>query len=465
MSRVHTIALLSGAVCVAIAAASKPAAGLEPARDAGAFHVIDAKHPVRIPSYSRQTKLPCNVCHTLFPQLTSFGRLFKMNGYTLSGIDAVTARDEGNRQTLNLDLIPPLSVMFISSATRTSKAQPGAANGGLQFPDELSLFVGEAITPRLGTFLQFTYAAVDGSLAIDNAELRYANHTSLSGKPLTFGMTLNNNPTMQDVWNSTPVWGFPYVSSPIAPTPAAATLVDGGLGQSVAGLGGYAFFDNALYAEFSAYRSAPQGGTQPADSTAENTIGGIAPYWRVALTHAWGHNTVEVGTLGMNTRLIPEGIEGVTDGYRDLAADFQYERSMGTSVLTVHGIFVHEKQTLNALFSGGSSENATNTLRTFRADGSIIMRGRSSVSAGIFGTSGSTDAGLYSPDPVEGSGTGSPDSRGFIAQVDFMPWLNTRVGLQEVVYTRFNGAGSAYDGFGRDASSNNTTFLSVWLAF
>ena len=122
-------------------------------------------------------------------------------------------------------------------------------NGGIQFPDEVSLFVGEAITPRLGTFLQFTYTAVDGSLAIDNAELRYANHTSLSGKPLTFGMTLNNNPSMQDVWNSTPVWGFPYVASPIAAVPAAAALIDGSLGQSVAGLGAYAFFDNAVYAE------------------------------------------------------------------------------------------------------------------------------------------------------------------------------------------------------------------------
>jgi len=347
----------------------------------------------------------------------------------------------------------------------TSRRQPGSVNGGIQFPDEVSLFVGEAITPRLGTFLQFTYTAVDGSLAIDNAELRYANHTSLSGKPLTFGMTLNNNPSMQDVWNSTPVWGFPYVASPIAAVPAAAALIDGSLGQSVAGLGAYAFFDNAVYAEFSAYGSAPQGGVQPADSTSENTIRGAAPYWRVALTHSWGRNTFEVGTLGMNTRLIPEGIDGVTNGYRDLAADFQYERSVGASYLTVHGIFVHEKQTLNAGFTNGRSGNPTNTLRTLRADGSLIVRGRASLTAGIFGTSGSTDSALYPPDPVVGSATGSPESRGFIAQVDFMPWLNTRVGLQEVVYTRFNGAASAYDGFGRNASENNTTFLSVWLAF
>ena len=55
-------------------------------------------------------------------------------------------------------------------------------------------------------------------------------------------MTLNNNPTMSDLWNSTPAWGYPFTTSPLAPTPAAATIIDGGLAQQVAGLGAYAFW-------------------------------------------------------------------------------------------------------------------------------------------------------------------------------------------------------------------------------
>ena len=37
-----------------------------------------------VPSFSRQTKLACSACHYQFPQLTPFGRMFKLNGYTLT---------------------------------------------------------------------------------------------------------------------------------------------------------------------------------------------------------------------------------------------------------------------------------------------------------------------------------------------------------------------------------------------
>jgi hypothetical protein len=96
------------------------------------------------------------------------------------------------------------------------------------------------------------------------------------------------------------------------------------------------------------------------------------------------------------------------------------------------------------------------------------------VSAGLFNTSGSTDMGLYAPEPVGGSLTGSPDSRGYIAMIEYVPfgklesfgrpWLNVRVGLQYTGYTRFNGADNNYDGFGRSASDNNTLFGFFWFA-
>ena len=40
-----------------------------------------------IPSFARQTKLPCSACHTQFPELNAFGRIFKLNGYTLRMIE------------------------------------------------------------------------------------------------------------------------------------------------------------------------------------------------------------------------------------------------------------------------------------------------------------------------------------------------------------------------------------------
>jgi hypothetical protein len=96
------------------------------------------------------------------------------------------------------------------------------------------------------------------------------------------------------------------------------------------------------------------------------------------------------------------------------------------------------------------------------------------ASAGLFDTSGSTDMGLYAPAPVSGSLNGSPDSRGYIVQLEYVPfgkldsfaapWLNLRMGLQYTAYQRFNGAGTNYDGFERSASDNNTLFGFFWFA-
>lgn len=37
-----------------------------------------------VPSFMRQAGKECGVCHTVYPQLTPFGRQFKLSGYTLS---------------------------------------------------------------------------------------------------------------------------------------------------------------------------------------------------------------------------------------------------------------------------------------------------------------------------------------------------------------------------------------------
>ncbi len=421
-------------------------------------------HREVIPSFSRQTGLACTSCHTTFPQLTPFGRLFKLNGYTLTGLQVVTAGGTDN-QTLKIALIPPVSAMVQTSVTQTNKPQPGTQNGNAELPQELSIFLGEEISPRLGTFLQFTYEPTTGSLGVDNADLRYANHAKLGSKDLLYGFSLNNNPTVQDVWNTTPAWGFPWASSSVAPTPAAATLIDGGLGQEVAGLGGYALWNNRLYGEFSVYRSAQQGGPHPPDTSAENILKGVAPYWRMALQHAWQSQYLEVGTYGMSTRRFPTGIAGLHDRYTDYAFDAQYERKVGGGNATAHATWIHETQDLNATFAAGAAANPSNTLKTFKVDGSYYTAGRVGVTAAYFSTSGNADTLLYAPAAVGGSGTGSPNSNGLIGELDFLPWLNTRFTLQYVAYTKFNGAKNGYDGFGRNASDNNTLYLLAWLVF
>jgi hypothetical protein len=416
-------------------------------------------HREVIPSFSRQTGLACDRCHTTFPQLTAFGRRFKLNGYTLTGLQLVEAGDTANR-SLKINLIPPVSAMVMTSMTQVKKAVAGTQNGTAELPDQLSIFLGEEITPRLGTFLQFTYSAPDASFGIDNFDVRYANQAKLGGRELIYGASLNNNPTVQDVWNTTPAWGFPWASSSVAPTPAAATLIDGTLGQTVAGLGTYALWNNLVYGEFSVYRSAPQGGPHPADSTAQNTVRGVAPYWRAALQHQWGRQYLEVGTYGMSTRLYPTGVTGLSDRYTDVAFDAQYERRVGRGNVTGHSTWIHESEALDASVASGAAMNASNTLNTFKIDGSYYTPGRVGFTVGYFSTTGTADDSLYR----DNTATRKPNSNGVIGELDYLPWLNTRFTLQYVAYDKFNGAHTAYDGT-RNAADNNTLFLLVWLVF
>ena len=88
----------------------------------------------RVPSFTRQTKLACNVCHNGFPQLSPFGRLFKLNGYTMTGIQPITAqKDTASPLQLSLSPIAPLSVMAIVAATQVSTVVPGTLNTTTQF--------------------------------------------------------------------------------------------------------------------------------------------------------------------------------------------------------------------------------------------------------------------------------------------------------------------------------------------
>jgi hypothetical protein len=62
-----------------------------------------------------------------------------------------------------------------------------------------------------------------------------------------WGIDANNNPTVQDVWNTIPAWRFPYITSALASQLAAMPFIDQVYAQNVAGLSAYAFIDDAIY--------------------------------------------------------------------------------------------------------------------------------------------------------------------------------------------------------------------------
>ena len=60
-----------------------------------------------VPSYARQTNLACAACHTIFPELTPFGRSFKLNGYTLTGLKGVEAQPTASASGVKIGAAVP----------------------------------------------------------------------------------------------------------------------------------------------------------------------------------------------------------------------------------------------------------------------------------------------------------------------------------------------------------------------
>jgi len=415
-----------------------------------------------LPSYARQTGLACSACHYQFLALTPYGRKFKLNGYTLSTRPTITEKDSANGGKLDLSAFSLVSAMASAGVTHLNEALPGTQNDAAAMPQEFSLFLAGAISSKIGVFSQLTYAGADGSIGIDNVDFRYANHTT-GDTPIVYGLTLNNNPSVQDLWNTTPVWGYPFIGSDAAPGPMAAPVIDGAFSQNVLGFGGYTMINNLVYAEFSMYRSAFQGQAAPND--ASGAITGIAPYWRLGLQKDLGNKYLMIGTFGMHASVYPGELTGPTNAYTDIGVDAQFETPAGKGNLVARGAWIHESQTLDAAFAADEASQASNDLSTFKLNASYYPIQWLGVTLGYFQTTGSTDPLLYASNPVDGSASGSPKTTGFIGELDFNPWENTRIGLQYTGYGDFNGGSTNYDGSGRNASGNNSLFLFAWVAF
>ncbi|HEY6293974.1 MAG TPA: cytochrome C [Terriglobia bacterium] len=422
-----------------------------------------------VASFARQTGLPCSACHTTLPELTPLGRMFKLNGYTMTGIQQITAPKGSEKSGLNLSSWLPLSAFFQISFTSTNQAQPGAQNGSAEFPQAASLFLAGAMSSHAGGFVQVTYTGSDDHFSWDNTDIRYANRTKVAGKELIYGVTVNNNPTVEDLWNDTPAFGFPFLAPDSTPSPLASTIIDGPLAQDVAGLGAYAMFDGHLYGDFTGYTSAHLGGPQPPTGVGFSyNIHGLAPYWRVAWQQSHGNDYLELGTYGIHVVTSPNTVVSPTDTYTDVAADLQWERVLPTlhnDLLTVHGTFIYENLDLVATYDAGGAVLPKHHLTTLNLNGIYHFGNKYAVTAATFFTKGTADALLYPPAPVSGSANGNPKSSGYTFNFSYWPVQNIQLAAQYTGYINFNGAQDNYDGAGRNASGNNSVYLVAWLNF
>jgi hypothetical protein len=481
----------------------------------GCFSTAFAPPAQALPSFARQTGQPCGTCHTDFPGLTPFGRRFKLLGYTVGGglfkttpfspgpgpgdarADANKLRDYLNSSSSDSttsgsrEYVPPVSMMAIVGYTHTQAdlpppTDPYRPNDNVIL-SPFSGFWGGAITNNVGAFAQVTYNAPPAggfgdpfghTWTWDNTDVRFADTASLGPIDVIYGITANNNPTVQDLWNTTPAWSFPYAASTIAPTPGAKTMIEGAFAAHVGGVGAYAYINDMLYLEATGYKTLGFNaqnrlGTDPFG--APGLFSGVAPYWRVALEPHWGRHSLMLGTFGMymavNPWLDPTFATGTTgtfaasDKFTDYGFDSQYQYQGDNYWFTLRGSYIREFQRLDASFANAAATNPTNELDSlhllaslaYGRDNRVVLTGQ------YFNIWGTSDPAAYAS---LASGF-SPNSNGWTAELAYIPfglskspgwpWFNARIGLQYTAYDKFEGTTVG-------ARDHNTIFLHAWFA-
>jgi hypothetical protein len=432
-----------------------------------------------VPSFARQTGLECTACHLSWPELTAVGRQFKLGGYTLMQDTKGQARPLLSFAKEGPPPVVPLAAFVqasVSHTARTSTAGADAASFARQGDvtlQQASLLLAGRLNDHAGGFVQWSYDGVEHHSAVDNVDLRIAQRYESDRLKVLYGLSLNNSPTVSDIYNSTPVWGFPFASSSVAPSPAASTLLQGGLAQQVAGLTAYSLWNRTLYAEIGGYRTADKVFSvfrAGIDRDTAAVLDGTAPYARLALQHEWGGGTQSamVGALALRAKKFPDPTQpqGPTDRLRDVGLDAQYQYVTDTHRLSAQVQAIDERQTLDGSVAAGAASAASHRLKSLSSKITYYYRTRYGLSLAHQRLHGDADALLYDTgEAVNGSVNGSPDSAAWIAELNWLPARDRRFALQYTGYRKFNGARSNYDGFGRNARDNNTWFLLAWLAF
>jgi hypothetical protein len=416
-----------------------------------------------VPAFASQTGQQCASCHiTGFAELTSFGRQFKLRGYALG------------------DVKLPISVGAVAS--RTSTSNPNGTDMPLDddrraMVQRLSLYLAGRIGEGSGGFANYNYNTTEKRAMMEMFDVRTTTNKTLAGKELLLGLTLNNNPTVSDIYNSTPGFGFPHVS-PSAMTivnPNAQVQLNNALMSKVAGVSAFGWWDNSMYAEVGAYRTADGafsllGAGVPRDEQVAIKSG--APYWRLAYERQWDSHSLMLGTYGLVVQRYPniDNPTGPTDRFRDVALDLQYQYLTDEHRISSGLTWIHEKQRWDAGFDpagmASTRDAAENTLKTAKAHVTYFYRKTYGASLGLVDIRGGTDRMQYDTMmPVTGSATGSPDTRALQYELSYFPVQNIRLGLQYTAYQKFDGAKSNYDGFGRNAKDNNMLYLWAWLLY
>jgi len=105
-----------------------------------------------LPLFARQTGQNCVSCHVggQFPELTPYGRMFKLTGYTI-----------GQRVAVPISAMGQITYARVKDTSKSDDPQADFQKNGSPMFSGGSLFFGGKVTDNIGAFTQWTY---DGAL-------------------------------------------------------------------------------------------------------------------------------------------------------------------------------------------------------------------------------------------------------------------------------------------------------------
>jgi hypothetical protein len=450
-----------------------------------------------LPTFSRQTEQPCSVCHLNFGELTHEGRQFKLTGYTKG------------KSVIPLSATATASVTKIQNTSSSIAPDIFLAKNNVPMIEEANLYLAGKYWEDIGGYLKWTSSFANtnpiyGSSGVqtgtkvgqdtflDASEIRFAKESMIGREKVNWGVSLNNSPSVQDLWSTSTVYGFPYRTSSLqnawgigqfGPT----TLVDGGLNSQVFGVSAYAMFDDSIYLEISDYVKSTPGWATIATASNFNTVAsGNNPYWRLAWNKNSSENSFMLGTFGMNTNLVRDPfVPGSAKGnYFDYGFDTQFQHITNTHSYSAQATVVYEFVNWGGRSVGRSHDNQNSNLVTIKTKATYDYLRKYGTSIFAFSSKGTIDNLYwnYNPDPTVITGacnqnislltycslSGSPNTTGSGFELYYDPIPYVHIVYQQTYYQTFLGGSKFVDnsaGLQRNASDNNLSYFYITVSY
>jgi hypothetical protein len=448
-----------------------------------------------VPAFAGQTGYPCQQCHigALGPQLTPFGRNFKIHGYTIRGGDGIASK---------IPFALWAQFGFEHDAKNLPAGDLASNGGGLPHEygnndngglDAVSMFLAGGLNEHVGAFIQVTWDNTAKQLFEDNTDIRVIDTVNYFGKDAVVGLSFNNAPGISDPYNSNYIWGYPFIGPFLSLGPNASPILGGGITQGNSyGVNAYTWWDDRVYIDLGVYESQAPGMLKLlGEAYGPGSATGAEPYVSATYQWTWGNNNIHLGATNFYARYNPtspassNGADGSFghNTYDDIVVDngYQYMGDDDVNIFTLDGWIDWEKQDLkgssNILSPYLSSSQPHNNLQEFHETATYYYKQTYGATVAFDTIWGKKNQLEYNTGSDDGNGSikGSPDSTYFVFEGDWVPFgkeeslwrpfVNLKLGLQYYAYLKFNGRTTNYDGFGRNASDNNTLFLFAWFVF